>query len=112
MDLKKKIGNVLDNFSEWFQSKSEYIGALLGFVFKIGGPIVIFLLLNHYAGIYGSERVIEFCLGIGLVLCVIAFLVFLALVALTGIIYIAMLIIKIFDFDNHLPNFDPHHPFD
>lgn len=112
MDLKKKIGNVSDNFSEWFQSKSEYIGALFGFIFKVGIPIVIFLLLNHYAGIYGAERVLEFCLGIGWILCVVAFFAFLALVALTGIVYIAMLIIKIFDFNNHLPNFDPHRPFD
>lgn len=108
MDLKKKIGSI----SEWFQSKSEYIGSLFSFIFKVGIPIAIFLLLNHYAGIYGGERVMELCLGFGLVLCVIAFFAFLALVLLTGIVYIFMLIIKIFDFGNHLPNFDPHHPFD
>lgn len=42
---------------------------------------------------------------------VIAFFAFLALVLLTGIVYIFMLIIKIFDVNDHLPNFDPHHPF-
>lgn len=109
MDLKKK----LESISEWFQSKSEYIGALFSFIFKVGTPITIFLLLNHYAGIYGAERVMEFCLGFGLVLCVIVFFVFLALVfLLTGIVYIFMLIVKIFDFNNHLPDFDPHNPFD
>ncbi len=111
MDLKKKLESVADNFSEWFQSKSEYIGSLFSFIFKIGIPIAIFLLLNHYAGIYGGERVMELCLGFGLALCVIAFFGFLALVILTGIVYIFMLIIKIFDVNDHLPNFDPHHPF-